>query len=248
LIACPHCQRSVEITEQHYGTLFTCPHCNAVYFIDWGGQPELAVAEEASASENEEVNSDDFASSVSAPAPAPEAENNFTPEYNPNDYSAPVDTYQLEATPAGEDSSVGMDSYAEASPQDAYTQAEPTDPEPEAYDFGQTLDQMTEPPKPSIADTSDFSDVTQFANADTAVGPLAYTVTIEGIDSSQLVNQIKEAMTDSRFAWDVNSLIHQIGGGRLVLEGLNPAKAATLVQRIKYLPLKITWRQDVLSS
>lgn len=117
------------------------------------------------------------------------------------------------------------------------------------YDFSQTLDRIPEPVIPSgTPDTADFSDVTDFANADTTAGPLTYAVIIEGIESSHLLMQLKEAMTDSRFGWDVVEILNHVGGGRLILRGLSPAKASVLINRIKYLPFKISWRQDVLSG
>lgn len=117
------------------------------------------------------------------------------------------------------------------------------------YDFSQTLDRVTTvDTSPSTPDTNDFSDVTEFANADTTAGPLTYAVIIEGIESSRLLMQLKEAMTDSRFGWDVQEILNQVGSGRLVLRGLSPAKASVLINRIKYLPFKISWRQDVLSG
>lgn len=120
----------------------------------------------------------------------------------------------------------------------------------EPYDFSQPLDAVNtpEPMAPMTSDTPDFSDVTEFANANASAGPLAYTVTIEGIESSLLLSQLREAMTDSRFAWDVADLLSHVGGGKLVLRSLAPAKASVLISRIKYLPFKISWRQDVLSG
>ncbi|HWU45099.1 MAG TPA: hypothetical protein VN132_16715, partial [Bdellovibrio sp.] len=103
-------------------------------------------------------------------------------------------------------------------------------------------------PTSGVSDTADFNDVTDFANTTASVGSLTYVVVIDGIDSSQLVYQLKEAMTDSRFGWDVAETLAQMSGGRLVLTGMNSAKAAVLINRIKYLPFKISWRQDVLSG
>lgn len=188
MIPCPNCHQSIEIEDKHLGTLFTCPHCSAVYFIDWSGQPELATHE---------------------------SEQSFEP---------PQDEYSLSAA-------------AEETP----------------YDFSQPLDQASveEPSVDHAANpmsSADFSDVMEFANSNANVGPLSYAVIIEGIESSHLLIQLKEAMTDSRFGWDVAALLEQVGGGRLVLSGLSPAKASVLVSRIKYLPLKISWRQDVLAS
>lgn len=186
MIPCPNCQQSVEILDKHLGTLFTCPYCNAVYFIDWSGQPEIATHEN-------EVSGD------------------TVPQGTEPSYQAESQHPYMEETP---------------------------------YDFSQTLEHSAmEAPAPE-----NFSDVTDFANSDSISGPLTYTVIIEGIESSHLMAQLKEAMTDSRFGWEVAALLAQVGSGRLLLAGLSPAKASVLINRIKYLPLKISWRQDVLSN
>ncbi|WII72085.1 hypothetical protein QJS83_16610 [Bdellovibrio sp. 22V] len=254
------------------GTLFTCPHCNAVYFIDWNGQPELAqheVEEEQPIENPQDIQAGtDFEGGASfeggvAFEPPQQDFNTFG---GAPDYSAPVeqegyvgdipqqvpeemapqeDPYLAPAeeippgsvieTPGEMSAEAGMEAYS--------TEEAP-------YDFSQTLDRVQEPtPAPaSTPDTPDFSDVTDFANANTSAGPLTYSVIIDGIESSHLLLQLREAMTDSRFGWDVAELLSHVGGGRLVLKGLTPAKASVLINRIKYLPFKISWRQDVLSS
>lgn len=37
---CPSCHKDITVSEQNYGALFTCPECQAVYFLNFGGQPE----------------------------------------------------------------------------------------------------------------------------------------------------------------------------------------------------------------
>lgn len=37
---CPNCQQNQLVTEHNYGALYTCPSCQAVYFINFDGQPE----------------------------------------------------------------------------------------------------------------------------------------------------------------------------------------------------------------
>lgn len=37
---CPSCHQDVDVSEQNYGALFTCPGCQAVYFVNFDGQPE----------------------------------------------------------------------------------------------------------------------------------------------------------------------------------------------------------------
>ncbi|MGE5085006.1 MAG: hypothetical protein ACM3MG_01800 [Bacillota bacterium] len=216
------------------GTIFTCPHCDAVYFINWNGQPEMASHDEEAGASS--AASSEFVSDYNEAVPA--IEQGYTPEeiteqpadqnYSPNQFESEEGEQNF-----GDQGFVSSESTEEA-----------------AFDFSQTLDYVEPAPAPSsnVSDDANFADVIEFANANVGAGPLAYTVFIEGIESSQLVYQLREAMTDSRFGWDVNELLTHIGGGRLTLTGLTPAKASVLINRIKYLPFKITWRQDVLSG
>lgn len=186
---------------------------------------------------NVEQSSEQFGSSQEAPAA----------DYN--NYSDGAEGQTAEQNFGGEQSYQDSSAeYADSADQEAPVAETPIEEAP--FDFNATLDQqpMQAPPPASVSDSADFSDVTDFANADTTAGPITYVVIIDGIESSQLLYQLKEAMTDSRFGWDVNELLNQVGGGRLVIPGLNPAKASVLIGRIKYLPFKISWRQDVLSG
>ncbi len=36
---CPNCQNEQSVTEQNYGALYTCKSCQAVYFLNFEGQP-----------------------------------------------------------------------------------------------------------------------------------------------------------------------------------------------------------------
>ncbi|MGZ3774787.1 MAG: hypothetical protein ACXVCY_13260 [Pseudobdellovibrionaceae bacterium] len=244
MIPCPSCHQPVEILDQHMGTLFTCPHCNSVYFIDWNGQPELAVHE----SEVQPV------PEFMAPVSSEVSQNINSQNINSKDEN---DSY-FEA-PVSEEAYGFSDSNAESFeadlPSEYHSLATETHhnySEEAPYDFNQPLDQMTIGPSESENSLdkapADFSDVTEFANSNSSSGPFSYTVIISGVESSHLVKQLREAMTDSKFGWDTESILSKIGGGSLILPGLSPTKASVLINRIKYLPLKISWRQDVLSS
>lgn len=226
MISCPSCHKSVEILDKHVGTLFTCPHCSAVYFIDFSGQPEMA---------QHEVESD-----VGIEKESPIAFESFAQDQNFQEQQVDNSTNNFSSEQPSE-----LHEHQEF---DAASEVETS--EEESFDFSQTLDQrpMQTPPEASVSDNSDFSEVTDFANADKTANPLSYVVIIDGIESSRLLHQLKEAMTDSRFGWNVPELLASVGGGRLILSGLTPAKASVFVNRIKYLPFKISWRQDVLSS
>lgn len=37
---CPSCHKDVKVTEAQYGALYTCSSCQAVYFVNFDGNPE----------------------------------------------------------------------------------------------------------------------------------------------------------------------------------------------------------------
>ena len=281
MIPCPSCHKPVEILDKHLGTLFTCPHCGAVFFVNFDGQPEMANHEaepeapvgeptaygappieadpnqgygEQNFSAQNDFQNPDVDNSAEAFA---SSEQNFGNEAEQN-YGEQSQQYgeaqEFNGGQSFDQNSAGSTNteFSSASNDFESSQNEygETPSEEAPVDFSQTLDQVpAQAPAPmSVSDSADFSDVTNFANADTTAGPITYVVVIDGIESSQLLYQLKEAMTDSRFGWDVADLLNQVGGGRLVLPALSPAKASVLINRIKYLPFKISWRQDVLSG
>lgn len=217
---CPVCQSEIVITSQHFGTLFTCPKCSAVFFVDWGGQPEA---------ENTPV--------FTELPEKPPAVNEFGGD--PMGFEAPP-PYEQEAVP-----------HEETPVEEPATSYESSPAEEEAnYDFSQPLgaDIVPEPMPSLAAETSPLSDIADFGNADLGQAAFNYTITISGIDSGALRNQIQEAISDAKFGWNVIQIMAQIKGGVLTIRSVNAVKASILIQRVKYLPVKISWRQDVLSS
>jgi hypothetical protein len=93
-----------------------------------------------------------------------------------------------------------------------------------------------------------FAEVSEFGNSDTTQSAFSYTVFITGIDSAGVRSSLQDALSDAKFGWVVASLMAQIKDGALTIRSVSAVKASILIQRIKYLPVKISWRQDVLSS
>ncbi len=274
---CPHCHQQIEISEIHYGTLFSCPLCKAVYFIGWDGQAELPPTAEEMAAEDEDgptVASEQ----TSVDEPEPELEATISTEITyasmestshdaiidnsdystetvnnfpiPEEEAAPMDMEPLSTEPFAESSETEPMHIAPATDENP-SAAEAMEEAQEDYDFNQPLD-LQKPVEveegSSTADQPGFQDVTEFANADAEIVALSYTVRIEGIDTGKIYGALKEALTDSRFGWDVMTLMKSVQNGSLELKGLNPAKAFVLVNRVKYLALEISWRQDVLTT
>lgn len=97
------------------------------------------------------------------------------------------------------------------------------------------------------ASTGDFSDVTDYANNESPVGPITYSVTIRGLELAETFDRLREALTDSRFNWDADAIMGEVRHGEVTLAGLNPTKASILISRLKYQALEISWTQDVFA-
>lgn len=258
MVNCPSCHQPVEITDQHSGTLFTCPHCNSVYFIDWNGQPEVSQPNDSIEAAPTAAYDSFDAPEIENPLDNPYANNHIENPLEQTAMDTPVESPLEDSLEAIESGGYDMplenplSDEAVASSNDNYSSEGDGGPmdglEETPYDFSQPLATNVVPIIPATPDTNDFSDVTDFGNASAAVGPLAYTLIIEGIESSLLLKELREAMMDTRFRWDVSGILQQVRGGRLVITGLDPAKAAIFLNRIKYLPFKLSWRQDVLSG
>lgn len=79
-------------------------------------------------------------------------------------------------------------------------------------------------------------------------GAYFYDLFISGIDSADLRVEVKEALTDNLFLWDVEALMRKLQLGELQIEHVTSVKAALVVQRLMGLPLKIKWTQHANSE
>lgn len=268
---CPVCQKGLEIADKHFGTLFSCPHCRAVFYIGWDGTPEVGhhepdpVAEEGSPAEAPAADEEWRPSEDPAPwggqtverspePAAPEEPPAWTPPENPPEF-APVEpppsepSWSAPETPAAEfapPAEVATEFAAVEEAPEAITEtpmAEESAPEP--YNFDQPLGA---PSAPTVTDSGDFSEVTSYANSEAATGPISYLIVVRGLELADTFEKLREALTDSRFGWDVEEVMSRVRSGELTLKGLNPTKASILVSRIKYLPVELEWKQEVFSA
>lgn len=144
---------------------------------------------------------------------------------------------------------VGWDGVPEQ-PQSPPAEAVPLDFGPgvgAAPEVEMTQPAATDWEPPALDSSTDFKDVVEFGNSPEMKSPITYTVSVQGIEIADIRQKFKEAITDSRFGWDVDQILKQLQGGNITFTDLSPAKASALINRIKYLPIRISWRQNVLS-
>lgn len=112
-----------------------------------------------------------------------------------------------------------------------------------------------EPPPPAYnsapSNSPDLSDIARFGNSDLAGsrdGALRYTLFIEGIDTLDVRAAFREAITDRKFVWDIDSILRQVRNGEVTIQNVAPSKAHILIARLRNLPVKVRWEQYAISQ
>ena len=91
-----------------------------------------------------------------------------------------------------------------------------------------------------------FSDIGEYGNSDisgASEGVLRFNVYISGIDSSEILESIRESLLDKQFMWDIDRLMGSVHNGELELRDISPVKASIIVNRLKLMPIQIRWEQ-----
>lgn len=260
MASCPICHKQVEIKSQHHGALYNCPHCQGSYFIDWNGNPEPPPPQEELPA--------DFGMPLQPPPSTP-AEPSVTEEIPAESGGADADSFAplqpneaAAFAPSDDAYPPASDSYPSPSPGTAETQIGSWTPPESADQFAAPEGSAAGEPAPvpkwdappggldpvEDADEGDLGEVAVYGNSSTPAGPLSYGIVIEGIELAETFSQLRDAITDSRFAWDADKVMKSIKSGRLELKGMNATKAALLVHRLKYLPVEISWSQEIYAA
>ncbi len=90
-----------------------------------------------------------------------------------------------------------------------------------------------------------LDDVVRYANTDATSSPLSFKVCIQGLDLVQNINELKEVLSDSKLQIKFEDLRKSIQNGQLIIDKIQPAKAAILAQRLRALDLKMIWEQRI---
>lgn len=200
------------------------------------------------------------------PAPQPEqepAEDLVPPQESGTVYKMPEEEVKPPPEPdyfiLGEADQTEMHEASE----DEATMAMVADGEPEkeptTFDFdsppGHVEADATPPPPVYVSAPSpsspDLSDVAAFGNSEISGGrdgTLRYNLIIEGIDTADVREAFREAITDKKFVWDIDQILKSVRNGRVLIPNVAPTKGYILVTRLRGLPLKIRWEQYAIQQ
>ena len=260
---CPNCQNEQKITEHNFGALHTCTSCKAVYFINFDGQPEFGEAN------SEEYETADRANKaeVRAHQASQEAERNEpfatpleSPAFPDNGLEPLMSiTENLEPQIQGESllsqMLAGNNSADVENPFEFQNNLESLSPAPVAAPIKPAARPAVAKQQPAANAKGNsgglFADIAQeisdFANTDSHLAGLNYDLVISGIDTVETKNLFKEAIEDSKFAWDSTEIMKSLKNGRVQILRMSPTKAFLLAKRIQFLDIEKSWKQNVLN-
>ena len=239
---CPLC--AAEIKED-FG-LIECPNCSAQLIVHMDGRVEYSGGAESADHEESEP-----------PSEAESSDTEFFFAEQPQEFDVPV----TEAKFIG-----GEDDQTVALPQDA-TFALPQ--EDEAQDLFADPEPAPEPaprpvvirPKPKPAEpkepviipegSADLSDIARFGNSDASSlrdGSLRYNLLISGIDTADVRDAFREAITDRKLVWDTEAILRSIRNGEVRIQNVTPPKAYIIVSRLRNLPVHVFWEQYAIAQ
>jgi hypothetical protein len=106
------------------------------------------------------------------------------------------------------------------------------------------------PPTAQDLASPDLSDIARFGNSDASAreGSLRYKLFIVGIDTADVREAFRDAITDRKMMWDTEQILRSIKNGEVELQNISPVKAYILVSRLRNLPVRIRWEQYAVAQ
>lgn len=227
---CPNCQAEVQ---GDFG-LVECANCGTPLLIEFDGnivtQPPNGPALEP------EVDGE-AATEVFDPSRHAGPQTSDPEEVPWHQFEPPMDTPPVEEELVG-DAPVDASPVADVPTEDVM--AEP--PEAQPYDADEII---------NVAPPDDLAPVSAFANSEmnpSGEGLLRLDLWVSGIDTADIRQAVREALTDKKFLIDLDSLFRTIKMGELKIENISTAKAVIMVSRLRELPVQIRWEQRAIGS
>ena len=115
---------------------------------------------------------------------------------------------------------------------------------------GEMVEPLVEEP-PAEEVSTNFSDINEYGNSNISIaaeGVLRFNVYISGIDSSEILESIRESLWDKQFMWDIDELMESVQSGELELRDISAVKASIVVSRLKSIPIQIRWEQYAINQ
>lgn len=264
---CPVCAGAIP---DDFG-LIECPSCNAQLLVHMDGRVEYSSGEQPPVAEPPEGPRPD-------PKSKPEEvfelgdgnrelEFDFktpTPSLEPVDPQPSPQTLVAEEPPLVDIADAPAEEFAaeepaaENPPPDAADESAPApvpgefvdDLVPDDQPPGEVYGANPPVPRPS-PDSPDLSDIARFGNSDASTsrdGSLRYNLHIRGIDTSDIRDAFREAITDRKLVWDIEQILRSMRNGEVHITNIPAPKAFIVISRLRNLPVQIDWEQYAITQ
>lgn len=178
----------------------------------------------------------------SEPAEAPTVMRTSEPE--------PEFTYNESEPPPVQEEEIPIDPEPEPEPEIAAVAEEPPPPPALATGEEYSFDEPEAPAPTSeaaaVSASPDLSDVAGFGNSSVSGGrdgSLRYNLIIDGIDTADVREAFREAITDRKLMWDIDTIIRNVHNGEVTIHNVSASKAYIVISRLRSLPVRIHWEQ-----
>ena len=223
---CPVCAASVS---DDFG-LIECPSCGVQLIVHMDGRVESQAAAVS-----------EFSSSAGVePSDSRDASHEFDAEEEPVEKLEELPD-EMPASGPAEDLFFG-----EEPPEQSPVEEDP------AVDLASPESEFAgEAPETIVPAAPELSDIERFANSDSVSirdGSLRYNLWIVGIDTADVREAFREALTDRKFMWDTDQILKSIRDGEVQIENVTASKAHILVSRLRSMPVQVRWEQYVVQQ
>ncbi len=229
---CPKCTKEIQIQQNQFGSLYTCPACTAVFFVDWDGNPEPPLDSQSldfstppveNSLSSEQISTvSSFAESEDQSQSGDFASQNWGQSFTDNSANANQTVGTIGSSPDLLEDSRALE------PSSALLENEVLQEDPVDFERNELS---------SLEET--LGEVLDFANAPEARPLKAYQVEIRGLDLEKEINKLRDILRDPKFRFDVDAVLRGISHGKLVLTDLTSIKAAILVHRLEMEHFKV---------
>ena len=130
----------------------------------------------------------------------------------------------------------------------------PQDPDQDpVLDMGAPLSAIDPPEEATVRVevAKDLTDIAEFGNSEVSSsrdGTLRYDIVVTGIDTSDVRESFRQAITDAKLVWDTANILRTLKDGEVKMINVSPAKAFMVISRLRNLPVKVRWEQHAISQ
>lgn len=102
-----------------------------------------------------------------------------------------------------------------------------------------------------MSEPANLSDIAEYGNSPVSQareGLLRFHVCLTNIDTADVRKAVRDVLSEPRFLFNVEEILNSIRDGEVTISDVTPVKAAVLIQKLRALPVGISWEQYAIHA